>query len=69
MRHLTEYLHSSTHQTATPSSDDAAELKLSQALTLKKTQIDCRSQVSQTPKASLSRPTLVNERQINPPPC
>jgi hypothetical protein len=29
MRHLTEYLHSSTHQTATPSSDDAAELKLS----------------------------------------
>ena len=29
MRHLTEYLHSSNHQTATPSSDDAAELELS----------------------------------------
>jgi hypothetical protein len=28
MRHLTEYLHSSNHQTATPSSDDAAEVKL-----------------------------------------
>jgi hypothetical protein len=29
MRHLTEYLHSSDHQTATLSSDDAAEVKLS----------------------------------------
>ena len=29
MRHLTEYLHSSNHQTATLSSDDAAEVKLS----------------------------------------
>ena len=29
MRHLTEYLHSGNHQTATPSSDEAAELKLS----------------------------------------
>jgi hypothetical protein len=29
MRHLSEYLHSSNHQTATLSSDDAAELKLS----------------------------------------
>jgi hypothetical protein len=29
MRHLSEYLHSTNHQTATLSSDDAAELKLS----------------------------------------
>ncbi len=29
MRHLSEYLHSSNHETATLSSDDAAELKLS----------------------------------------
>ena len=28
MRNLTEYLHSSNHQTATLSSDDAAKLKL-----------------------------------------
>ena len=28
MRHLSEYLHSSNHQTATPPSDDAAEVKL-----------------------------------------
>jgi hypothetical protein len=28
MRHLSEYLHSSNHQIATLSSDDAAELKL-----------------------------------------
>ena len=29
MRHLSEYLHSSNHETATLSSDDAAEVKLS----------------------------------------
>jgi hypothetical protein len=36
MRHLTEYLHSSNHQTATLSSDDAAELKLSPSVETQK---------------------------------
>ena len=51
MRHLTEYLHSSNYQTATLSSDDAAEVKLSPSAETQKDMDRVPFQASQTPKA------------------